>query len=148
MGMYFRPAYGKHRPSWMLTVKNKSTADYVLAHLLPFLIVKHEQAHKALAFLVDMRAGGLRRTLTLQEKADINANYRQGDTVKQLQKEHRVGYKAIRNAIAGAMRGNRKGGKICRLCGGAKKWSKLRNGQPTLCRTCEVERRRHSAKAA
>ena len=124
--MYSRPAKGNHQASWMLTVASKSYSEYVLVHLLPFLIVKHNQAHEAL--------------LTIQERAEINAKYHEGAIVRDLKREYRIGDKALRAAIQGPMRGNNKGYRVCPQCGGKKKWSKR-----SICRQCEIQRRRQLA---
>lgn len=148
-GMYHRPAKGNHRPAWMLHIRSKYFVEYTLNHLLPFLIVKHEQAHKALTFLIGLRAGGLRRTLNPDELASIREKYLGGMTNDALQSEYHVGWKAIRSALPkDDLRSRRRLPNSCPICGKEKRWRKSgRDGQIAICRQCENRRRQELAQS-
>jgi intein/homing endonuclease len=135
--MYLRPSKGNHRAAWTLHVNAKADVTYVLKHMRPFLIGKQDQCDDALAFLETIRAGGRRRLLTEEQRAEINDLYDNGWSVLSLGRRFKVGYKAIRSSIIGSMRGNNKSYKICPQCGGRKKWSKN-----SICLRCEAARRR------
>ena len=143
--MYFIPHSGNRQDSWVFGINAKEPVHYTLKHLLPFLIVKERKAQEALQFLAGMRAGGRRRTLTIEERVEITMQYHQGRSIKSLMAEYHMGLKATSDAIVGVKRGNNRGYKVCPKCGFNKKWSKGRDGQPTLCKGCETERRRSLA---
>ena len=143
--IYFRPAKGNRQDAWALHIQGKSHVQHTLTHLLPFLIVKQAKAIEALGFLETMRDGHQMRHLTLQERDAINERYHKGESIKSLMSEYHLGIRTVSRAIQGPKRGNNHGYRICPQCGFKKRWSKSRDGQPTLCKSCDTQKRRDPA---